>query len=129
MKEVKGMSVTTTDPKGDIIFADDVIATIAGLAAVSIQGAAGMSGGLVNGIAEFLGKKNLSKGVKVEVAGSEVIVHLFVIAEYGVALPDVCTKIQDTVIKDVETMTGYKVKAVNIHVQGIKVKEDVKEEE
>lgn len=115
--------------KGAVTFGDDVISTIAGLAAISIPGTAGMSGGLVGGIAEFLGKKNFSKGVKIEVVNGEVVINLYVIAEYGVALPEVCDKIQDTVKRDVETMTGYAVKSVNIHVQGIKVnREDSKED-
>ncbi len=118
------MSEENMNGKGAITFAEEVVATIAGLAAVSIQGTAGMSGGIVGGIAEFLGKKNFAKGVKVDVAGGEVTVNLLVIAEYGVDIPEVCGKIQDVVKNDVEKMTGYKVKSVNIHVQGIRVNKD-----
>lgn len=123
------MYMSDSNPKGQVTFADDVIATIAGLAAVSIQGTAGMSGGLVGGIAEFLGKKNFSKGVKVDVQNGEVIVHLLVIAEYGVPIPQVCDRIQDAVKRDVETMTGYSVNAVNIHIQGIRVNKDDSKED
>ena len=61
---------TTTlkkESNGTISFANEVISTIVGLAAVEIEGFASMSGGLVDGITEFIGKKNLSKGIKVEV--------------------------------------------------------------
>lgn len=118
------MTDETAGGKGAITFAEEVVATIAGLAAVSIQGTAGMSGGIVGGIAEFLGKKNFAKGVKVDVTGNEVTVNLLVIAEYGVNIPEVCRKIQDVVINDVEKMTEYKVKSVNVHVQGIRVNKD-----
>ena len=50
---------------GTITFANEVIATIAGLAAVDVPGVAGMSGGFVDGITELVGRKNLSKGIKV----------------------------------------------------------------
>ena len=56
---------------GTISYADDVIAIIAGLAATEVSGVAGMSGGVVGGIAELLGRKNLTKGVKVEVGNEE----------------------------------------------------------
>jgi uncharacterized alkaline shock family protein YloU len=123
------MDENINNGKGATTLADEVIATIAGLAAVKVPGFAGMSGGLVGGIVEFLGKKNLSKGVKVEIAGNEVTINLLIIAEYGVEIPAVCDKIKDVVKSDVEKMAGYKVKSVNIHVQGIKVgKDDDKEE-
>ena len=56
-----------TNKAGTISYANDVIAIIAGLAATEIAGIAGMSGGISSGIAELLGRKNLTKGVKVEV--------------------------------------------------------------
>lgn len=118
------MAENKTNPKGNITFADEVVATIAGLAAVGIAGVAGMSGGLVGGIAEFLGKKNFAKGVKVEVSNGEVVVNLQIISEYKVEIPLVSESIQDNVKNDIEKMTGLKVKAVNVHVQGIIVNKE-----
>lgn len=116
-----------TSPKGIIALADEVVATIAGIAACNISGIAGMSGGLVNGIAEFLGKKTPMKGVKVETDNGEVIVNLQIIAEYGVSIQSVCDNMQDKIKYDIEKMTGLKVKAVNVFVQGIKIKEELAE--
>lgn len=115
--------------KGTIALADEVVATIAGIAACSISGIAGMSGGLVNGIAEFLGKKTPMKGVKVEPDNGEVIVNLQIIAEYGVSIQNVCDSMQDKIKYDIEEMTGLKVKAVNVLVQGIKFKEELEKKE
>ena len=61
------MDMTENLDYGEVKIVDDVVATIAGLAAIDVKGVAGMSGGFVGGIAEVLGKKSLSKGVKVEV--------------------------------------------------------------
>ncbi|KXG76799.1 Asp23/Gls24 family envelope stress response protein [Thermotalea metallivorans] len=114
---------------GQIKIADEVVGIIAGLAATEVPGVAGMSGGIAGGIAEMLGRKNLSKGVKVEVGEKEAAVDLFIIVEYGVKIPDVSWQIQESVKKAVETMTGLKVVEVNIHVQGVNLEKDNKDEE
>lgn len=114
---------------GQIKIADEVVGIIAGLAATEVPGVAGMSGGIAGGIAEMLGRKNLSKGVKVEVGEKEAAIDLFIIVEYGVKIPDVSWQIQESVKKAVETMTGLKVVEVNIHVQGVNLEKDSKDEE
>ncbi|MBB6216625.1 putative alkaline shock family protein YloU [Anaerosolibacter carboniphilus] len=114
---------------GQIKIADEVVGVIAGLAATEVPGVAGMSGGIAGGIAEMLGRKNLSKGVKVEVGEKEAAVDMFIIVEYGVKIPDVSWQIQESVKKAVETMTGLKVIEVNIHVQGVNIDKENKEEE
>jgi len=78
-----------------------------------------MSGGIVGGIAEILGRKNLSKGVKVEVNEKEAKVDLYMIINYGVRIPDVAWNVQVNVQKAIENMTGLSVTEVNIHVQGV----------
>mgnify|MGYP003609574656 CR=1 FL=1 len=104
---------------GTIRIADEVVGIIAGMAATEIPGGAGMSGGLVGGIAEMLGKKNLAKGVKVEVGEKEAAVDLYVIMEYGVRLPDIAIQVQENVKHAIESMTGLEVVEVNVHVQGV----------
>ncbi|MGI6405222.1 MAG: Asp23/Gls24 family envelope stress response protein [Syntrophaceticus sp.] len=113
---------------GAIRIADEVVAVIAGLAATEVEGLAGMSGGLAGGFAEILGRKNLSKGVRVEVGEKESAVDIFVIVEYGVKIPDVALKVQENVKNAIESMTGLKVVNVNVHVQGVSFPE-VQEEQ
>jgi uncharacterized alkaline shock family protein YloU len=113
-----------TESNGTISFANEVISTIAGLAAVDIEGVAGMSGGLVDGITEFLGRKNFSKGIKVEVGKEEVAVDINIIVYYGIAIPEVCQNIQQSVVKAIETMTGLRVVEVNIGIQGVVFKDE-----
>ena len=114
---------------GSIRIADEVVGIIAGLAATEIDGIAGMSGGLVGGIAEMLGKKNFAKGVKVEVGEREAAVDLYIIVKYGVRIPDVALSVQENVKQAIETMTGLSVVEVNIHVQGVGFPEEEKKEE
>ena len=79
-----------------------------------------MAAGFAGGISEvFSGKKNLSKGIKVDVGEKEVKIDVNIIVEYGARIPDVAFEIQTRVKKSVETMTGLKVSEVNVHVQGV----------
>lgn len=125
----KRLERTEHNDVGSIRIADEVVGIIAGMAATEVPGVAGMSGGLVGGIAEMLGKRNLSKGVKVEVGEREAAVDLFVIAEYGVRIPDVALQVQENVKRAIESMTGLDVVEVNIHVQGVGFASEVKDED
>ena len=103
-----------------IKIADDVVAVIAGVAASEVPGVYSMSGGFAGGISEVLsGKKNLAKGIKVEVGEKETKIDVNIIVEYGTRIPDVAFEIQNRVKKAVESMTGLKVLEVNVHVQGV----------
>lgn len=113
---------------GTIRIADEVVSIISGLAATEIDGVASMSGGIAGGIAEALGRKNLSKGVKVEVGEEEAAVDLFMIVRYGSRIPDVAWQVQENVKKAVENMTGLKVVKVNVHVQGVSFPQQQSEE-
>lgn len=108
-----------------IKIADDVVAVIAGVAVSEVQGVASMAGGFAGGITEVLsGKKNLSKGIKVEVGEKETKIDVNIIVEYGTRIPDVAFEIQNRVKKAVENMTGLKVVEVNVHVQGVNTQFD-----
>lgn len=119
MSNAEKMLETKAGGTGTIRIADEVVAIIAGLAATEVEGVAGMSGGIAGGIAEMLGRKNLSKGVKVEVGEKEAAVDIYVIVEFGVRIPDVALKIQEDVKQAIEGMTGLKVVEINVHVQGV----------
>ncbi|MBO5413681.1 MAG: Asp23/Gls24 family envelope stress response protein [Clostridia bacterium] len=120
IQEIEENEITSSDNTG-IKISNDVVASIAGVAVSEVQGVYSMAGGLAGGISEvFSGKKNLSKGIKVEVGERDTKIDVNIIVEYGVRIPDVAFEIQGRVKKAVETMTGLKVSGVNIHVQGIK---------
>ncbi|MHB8927175.1 MAG: Asp23/Gls24 family envelope stress response protein [Bacillota bacterium] len=116
-------SITKFEGGGDdgsnVRIADDVVGIIAGIAATEVEGVAGMSGGIVGGITEMLGKRNLSKGVKVEVGEKEAAVDLYIVIEYGVRIPDVAQRVQENVKKAVESMTGLDVVECNVHIHGV----------
>lgn len=120
---------TIVDDYGSVKISEEVVAIIAGIAATDIPGVAGMSGGIAGGIAEILGRKNLSKGVKVEVGEKEAAIDLYIIVEFGARIPEVAWDIQDKVKNAVQSMTGLNVVEVNIHVQGVNFDKETKKEQ
>lgn len=112
-KEVK------TENEG-VKISDDVVAVIAGVAVSEVSGVSAMAGGFAGGISEvFSGKKNLAKGIKVDLSEDAAKIDVNIIVEYGTRIPDVAFEIQNRVKKAVESMTGLKVEEVNVHVQGV----------
>lgn len=128
MENMEAMKKVENDV-GTVRIANEVVGIIAGLAATEVEGVAGMSGGFAGGIAEMLGKKNLSKGVEVEVGEKEAAIDLYVITEYGIRIPDVAWEIQDNVKQAIEDMTGLSVVEVNVHVQGVNFDAENEEQE
>lgn len=102
-----------------IKIADDVVATIAGKAAMEVSGVYSMSGGFAGGISEVFGKKNYTKGIKVDNSEKGLKIDVNIIVEYGARIPDVAYEIQNRVKKAIENMTGLNVEEVNVHVQGV----------
>lgn len=106
---------------GQVKISNDVISTIAGLAALEIEG--------IETNTTLTDKLFKNNGVKIQVEEEEVSLDVMVMVEYGVSIPDIAFKIQENVKNTVETMTGLNVSQVNIHVQGISFKKEKAERE
>jgi uncharacterized alkaline shock family protein YloU len=104
---------------GHVKIADDVVGTIASIAAAEISGVNGLNGGIAGDLAEMFGKKNLTRGVKVNIEERAVFIDLNIIVDFGIKIPEVSWQIQESVKNAVESMTGLDVKEVNIHVTGV----------
>ena len=103
----------------DIRIADDVIASIAALAATEIEGEAGMAGNITNEYVGKFGVKNLSKGVKVNLYDGSMDVALSLIVRYGSSIPEVSAKGQERVKAMIENMTGLIVENVSVNIVGM----------
>ncbi len=114
-----------TSDGGRILFADDVIATIAALAVEEVAGVSGMGGAS----GSIWGKKSSTKGVKVQVGTEDVIVDISVIVQYGYRIKEVCESIQQSVSNAIETMTGLSCRVINVFVQGISFEQKEAEKE
>ena len=125
----KAETENSENTENGIEISNDVIAVIAGVAVSEVQGVASMSGGFAGGITEVLsGKKNMAKGIKVDKTENTAKIDVNIIVEYGSRIPDVAFEIQNRVKKSVESMTGFKVEEVNVHVQGVNTDVMSKEE-
>ncbi len=108
---------------GYIEITRDVIATIAGIAAVESYGLVGMASRkhLKDGIVELLGRDNLSRGVEVQDKDGELIIDLYIIVGYGTRIDEVAQNVISAVKYVVETNTGLPVASINVNVQGVRV--------
>ena len=106
---------------GEVQIADEVIATIAALAATEVEGVASMSGNITKELVNRLGKKNHSRGVKIEVDTENVEVDLALQVEYGYSIPSVSQLVQEKVKSAIETMTGLTVSMVNIRIVSVNI--------
>ncbi len=107
---------------GTIYISEDVMLKMVGYAVLECYGIVAMSSKRAkDGIVEWLGRENLSKGVQIRQADDQLDVDLFIVVEYGVSVAEVCKTIVDVVQYKLESMTGVKVRKVNISVEGIRV--------
>lgn len=127
-----GEAVLKPDPskEGDSVrISAEVIAVIASIVSSDIPGIADLSGGVVGGIAERLGRRDMTRGIKVDVNEDRITIDLNVIVEYGKSIVESTDKLKKEIRTNVEKTTGLTVEAININVQGINVpEEEVKKE-
>jgi len=110
------MTELKSEGTGAIRIADDVLAVIAGTAALEAEGVAGLAGYLSNDVKNKSVRKHMTKGVSVKVTGGTVSFHLVISVKFGAKLQDVSREVQQRVKGAIETMTGLAVAEVNISV-------------
>ncbi len=112
---------------GEIKIAEDVVLVVAGLAVGEVKGVTVVNS-LTDGIVEKFTKKNYGKGIRVEMQEKNVTVDVHVVVDYGVKIPDAAWELQETVKKNIESMTNLSVSGVNIFVDGINIEKEPKPE-
>lgn len=111
--------ITHPDDKGSINISEEVVAIIAANAALEVEGVASLTASLGKDIAELLGKKHLSKGVKIHVEENTVTADIFIMVKIGCNVSEIGALVQTAVATEIESMTGLLVTAVNVHISGI----------
>ena len=102
----------------------DVIAAIAGKAAVEVEGVIGIDGGIAGGLAAAIGKESPASGVRALLEDNELIINVNIITRYGMRIPEMAWNLQEYVKKSVEDAAGIPVQKVNVYITGIKNKPD-----
>lgn len=118
MDEQKIIDLEMGQDMNEVQIADDVIAVIAEIATLEVNGVVATAPSKADFMQALSGKKK-SKGIKVEVGEGEVYIDIATIVKYGTKIHKVCVEIQEKVKNSVETMTGLHVATVNIHVVGV----------
>ena len=107
---------------GNVIYADEVISKIVGLATMECYGVVGMvSKSATEGLWELMRIENLAKGVKIEHKDEKLIIELFVMVEYGKKISVISNNIIQKVKYNVENYTGLKVAAITVNVQAVRI--------
>jgi len=110
----------------NIKISKDVLLSIAAKAISSIEGVELSNTG--GGIADIINRKNISKGIKVEIKDSDVTIDLFISVKYGYKVNEVGYDIQNKVKDSIEQMTDLNVKEINVHIENlITGKEEISE--
>jgi len=120
-KDVRSTYTIKNEDMGEIKIADEVVAIIAGIAAMEVDGVVSMVGNATREIIGKLGMKSLSKGVKVDVLDGIVTVSLALNLKYGYSVLSVSGKVQEKVKTAIENMTGLQVADVNIRVADVEM--------
>lgn len=119
--ERNNYTIHSDESLGEVQIADEVVAVIAGIVAMEVEGVASMAGNATKELVSKLGMKSLSKGVKVDILENVVTVAMALNLKYGYNVMNVSGQIQEKVKAAIETMTGLEVADVNIRVAGVEV--------
>lgn len=119
--------ISYPDELGTINIADEVLAVVAASAAMEVEGVSSLAANLTTDLAELMGKKVYSKGVRLTVANGQVAVDISILIQYGYAIPDVAKKVQEAVMTAVSNTSGMGVSRVDIQVAGISFRREHKD--
>ena len=111
--------ITCQDEKGSINISEEVISSMVRSAISEVDGVAGLSNTAGAELAELIGLKTVSKGVKVQFVDDRIVVDVIITVMYGCTIVNVAKKVQDKVMTVVQSTTGIEQAEVNVHVSGI----------
>lgn len=120
-EERTNYKIKLDDNLGEVIISEEVVAVIAGLAAMDIDGVASMAGNATREIISKLGGRSLAKGVRADILENVTTITITLNLKYGYNVMDVSKKVQEKVKSTVESTTGLTVADVNVRVAGVEV--------
>lgn len=117
------MSIELNNEFGHIDISTDVLAQIAGGAAIECYGIVGMASKhqIRDGLTDILRKENFAKGVVIRQQDEDLHIDMYIIVSYGTKISEVAYQVQSKVKYTVDKTLGMSVKSVNIFVQGVRV--------
>lgn len=123
MSEQSLVNVSDTD-LGKVEIAQEVIEIITGIAASEVKGVFSMRGTFATDVVERFGKKSHSKGVKVELTESGILIDLYVVLHFGYSIPQIAEQLQTNIRQTLRNMTALEIDEINVHVVGIQMEQE-----
>lgn len=109
---------------GTVAISDEVLSTIAGVAAKEVDGVADLSATLGSNIKDLITKKYAGKGVSIENGEGGLVVTVNIIVKFRANVQDVAVRVQDAVLTAISDMTNYEVSTVNVNVVNVQIEEE-----
>lgn len=114
--------MVVTAEKGNIIYNQEVIGNIVGMATMECYGIIGMaSKNASDGLWELIKGESLSKGVKITSKENELNIEVFIIVEYGTKISVIANNVIQKIKYSLENLTGLKVSTITVNVQGVRI--------
>jgi len=116
-------------PSGHVSIAEEVVSSIARIAAQEVEGISGLKGTVADGLADLLNAQK-RQGVSAQLIEDQTIrIRLKAVVRYGSPIPEVAKRVQAKVKQEIEGMTGLRVGAVDVYVQEIDTSEISRQKE
>ena len=109
---------------GTVEISEEVLSTIAGVAAGEVDGVVGLAASLGENIKDLLKKKYAGKGISIETSEAGLVVNVNIIVKFKYNVQEVAVKVQDTVLNAIQDMTNQQVGAVNVNVANVQIVEE-----
>lgn len=112
---------------GTLQVSEDVVTSVAAAAVLEVEGVCGLSNSISTDIAEMLGMKALSRGVRLTAGKDGTLkIECDIVAKFGQSVFALAKQVQDSVKSSVESVIGLKVTQVNVNVCGIAMPRELK---
>ena len=113
---------------GETHIDDQVLGAIASVAAMEVEGVAGLGESSIRrSMAEVVGAaQSRTRGVSVEAGKKEAIVDLRVNIHYGYSIPKIVEQVRQKVSERLDSMAGLIAKEINISIVGIEFEKEQK---
>ena len=111
--------ISRQEELGSVNISEEVLAVIAGVAAMEVDGVSALGTTLTNDVAALVTRKSVAKGVHLEVEGEAVMVDVTILVKYGYVVPEVAKNVQDAIQNAVMNTSGLDVAGVNVTVSGV----------
>ena len=111
--------VEIVDEDGRITIAEDVITSIAKIAAEKVDGIARSGTGGSGGLMSIFGGEDIAPNIKTDLAEDTARIELRIAVEYGYPVHEVAQGVQRNVQTDIEQMAGVNVSSIDVYVKKV----------